>query len=460
MAIGLGLLAVFLFFYLVSVYKKEQADLSRATSYMLENAFKSAENQLLDRMIVQLRTNTWQFKDSAKAQVNIINHPTRNFFGDTLTAQNKYMGITQTAETFILQSNDTSRVHHNALNLRIAFQSDSFCLDTSFTDTTGDTKELVEAIFKKNLHAAKLDIRYQLIPDSNQRGSRDSMCYHDVFSGKKYFLIQDNNQAYLLRHMLPEIILSVFLFLAVWLAFHHVIESSRKRQEIFSMKEDFMRNMTHELKTPIATIGVSLEALQNFPAGKDESLRQEYFRIAENENRKLNVLVDRVLNISQTMDDSIGIPEPTDLSVLISEVVESFRMRAEHQKVQLTFEQPVNLGIIRINPQLVLMAMHNLIDNAIKYVQRESAQVKVSISETSKEMCISVWDNGQPIEPNYRDKIFEKFYRIPHGDIHNVKGHGLGLYIVSQLAHILGGRIVLRVANEGNEFTLCIPKNV
>ena len=459
MTISLVLLAAFLYFYLVSVYNTKKADLTRETGYLLENAFKTAENQLLDRMILELRASSWHHKDSTNTQVKIINHKAGFLTMDTFVTEHKMMGMAHTSEAYILESHDTQGLNKNSLKLRIAFQSDSFCLDTNLSGSSGNVRELVENIFKSKLQHSNLNISYRITSDSTMSGKKDKLSFLDAFSGQKYFLEPGDNQAYLLRLMLPEIALSVLLFIAVGFAFYHMIKAYRKRQEIFAMKEDFMRNMTHELKTPIATIGVSLEALQNFPAGKDESLRQEYFRIAENENRKLNLLVEKVLNISQTMDDSVGIPEPTDLVALVAEVIDNFQMRAEHNSVQISFKNHFNSGLIRINPQLVVMALHNLMDNAIKYIKHDNPRVHVQLSQGTQEVNISVSDNGQPIAPEFRDKIFEKFYRIPQGDVHDVKGHGLGLYIVSQLVKILGGRISLKVSEAGNEFILSIPKN-
>ncbi|MBK8956597.1 MAG: hypothetical protein IPM34_13720 [Saprospiraceae bacterium] len=292
-AISLILLAAFLSFYLRSVYQMEKNDLSREVKYLLENAFKTAENQVLDKMIFELKGSSWLHKDSTVKNLRIVNHQASFMTSDTFVTNKRVLGLARTSEALVLKTLGEEIPGDHSLNLKIEFQSDSFCLDTSLTSTPSEVIGLVENIFKDNLKNSQLHINYELTSDSSFDHQNEKSVYRDNFSGKKYFLIQGNNRTHLINQMLPEIVLSILLFLTVLFAFYHIISSYQKKQELFDMKEDFMRNMTHELKTPIATIGVTLEALQNFPAGQDESVRQEYFRIAETENQKLNALVEK-----------------------------------------------------------------------------------------------------------------------------------------------------------------------
>lgn len=458
-AISLLLLAAVLFFYLRSVYQLKKNDLNREVKYLLENAFKTAENQMLDKMIFEIKGSSWLHNDSSVRNLKIINHTSSFQTSDTIVTNKRMLGVTHASEALVLKTIDQENANDNSLNLKIEFQSDSFCLDTSLTGSPAAVIGLVEKIFKENLRNSRLNIKYQISSDTFLKHPNEDLAYKDIFSGKRYFLIQGNSQTYLFNQMIPEIVLSILLFLTVLLAFYHIISSHRKKQELYDMKEDFMRNMTHELKTPIATIGVTLEALQNFPAGNEESIRQEYFRIAESENQKLNALVEKVLSISQQMDESQTFQQKINLPLLVAEVIDSFKMRATQKGIQLNLESTIHSETIQVNQQILVMALHNLLDNAIKYVKGDSPTVDVLLTELSSKIQISVNDNGNPIEVEFKDKIFDKFYRIPRGDVHDVKGHGLGLYIVSQLMKTLKGEITLHTTSQGNQFILTLPKN-
>ncbi|MBK9108682.1 MAG: HAMP domain-containing histidine kinase [Saprospiraceae bacterium] len=458
MAISLILLAVFLSFYLWSVYQIEKNDLKREVNYLLENAFKTAENQMLDKMIFEMSGASWMHQDSVVKNIRIVNHHASFITSDTVFTKKKMLGVAQASETMVLKTLGQEISGDQSLSLKIEFQSDSFCLDTNMIGPPSAVIVLVDSIFKENLKNSQLSINYEISSDSALFHQKEKPAYRDNFSGKKYFLIQGKNQSYLINQMLPEIVLSILLFLTVLFAFYHIISSHQKEQELFDMKEDFMRNMTHELKTPIATIGVTLEALQNFPAGKDEAVRQEYFRIAESENQKLNALVEKVLSIAQHMDESQSFQQKLNLPMLVSDVMDSFKMRAAQKNVQLNLENAMYSETIQVNQQILVMVLHNLLDNAIKYVKSDAAVVAVLLAEYDSKIQISIRDNGSPIEAEFREKIFDKFYRIPSGDVHDVKGHGLGLYIVGQLVKTLKAEISLNVTPSGNEFVLKLPK--
>ncbi len=223
------------------------------------------------------------------------------------------------------------------------------------------------------------------------------------------------------------------------------------------MKQDFVRNMTHELKTPIATMGVALEAIQNFHAGQDENIKKEYFSIAESENKKLNAIVDKVISLSRLMDIKPQQQETVNIPQLIKEVVDSFHLRAEQTGCKIDFECEDIGMVVNTQPQNLNIILYNLIDNALKYTKTPSPKVVVLATLESNMLTISVMDNGKSIGEENKFLIFDQFYRIPRGDVHDEKGHGLGLYIVSQLVKSLHGTIKWIAIDEGNNFELKIP---
>ena len=455
--LSLVLLAAFLCYYLISLFHQQQNDLNKEVSYMFANAFKSAESKVFDKMIFEMKGVSWLNSDTTSKRIEIINHRTNAIAFDTSATFDK---AKKRVGKFVISSEEKINNISSPLNVKIEIKGDSLNLDTTKTifsaHLSSNFKE-VEKIFTENLRKSGLDINYAVTKDSSRVMKTENEGYKDVFSNQYYFVSAGNNFWYLIKRILPEIFLSVILYLALIFSFGNIIYASRKQKEWYNMKEDFMRNMTHELKTPIATIGVALEAIQNFHAGQDESVRQEYYRLAETENNKLNALVDKVLSISQNMDHTSEGLENVHVPTLVSEIIESFRLRADQNGVKLLLENCNMNNEVMIEAQNLVLALHNLIDNAIKYNKVADPAIVISISETKGRLLISVKDNGKSIETEYETKIFEKFYRIPKGDIHDVKGHGMGLYIVSHLIKSMNGSVRLLVSDNGNNFELNLP---
>ena len=454
---SLILLLAFLGYYMLSAFQQEKADLNKEVRYIFINAFKSAEAKVFDKMIFEMKGVSLLNRGATSAKVDIINHPSPDKAFDTCMTFEKSI---KTVSKLVLANEVRASNDPSPMSLKIEIKSDSHSIVGSKsilgTHISSNFSE-VEKIFTSSLKKSGLDIEYVITKDSSHILKAEREGYKDVFSNQYYFVSADNNFWYLIKRILPQILLSLFLFLALIFAFGNIIYSSKKQKEWYNAKEDFMRNMTHELKTPIATIGVALEAIQNFHAGQDESVRTEYYRIAESENNKLNTLVDKVLSISQNLDHTAEGLEVVHLPTLVAEIVESFRLRATQNRIRLRYESCIMTHDVQIESQNLVLALHNLIDNAIKYTKVADPSIVVSLTVKMGRFLISVKDNGKPIESEYKERIFDKFYRIPKGDVHDVKGHGLGLFIVSHLAKSMKGSVTLEAFADGNNFELNLP---
>lgn len=225
------------------------------------------------------------------------------------------------------------------------------------------------------------------------------------------------------------------------------------------MKSDLMSNITHELKTPIATVGVAIEALKNFNAIQDPQRTREYLDISQNELQRLSLLVDKVLKLSMFEKKDVELKQEVfDLGQVVDEVVSSLRLQTEKYRGQITVETSGSLQLRgdRLHLQSVVF---NLLDNALKY-SKENPSIRVQLTGREGEVELKVSDNGIGIPAGYLNKVFEKFFRVPTGDTHNAKGHGLGLSYVAQVVKQHGGTISLD-SHEGigSTFTIIIPKN-
>ncbi|MBK7231198.1 MAG: HAMP domain-containing histidine kinase [Saprospiraceae bacterium] len=333
-SISLILLGGFLAYYLRSTYLSEEKDFNKEVRYIFTNAFRTAESKTLDKMIFELKGVSWLGKENS-TNITVRNHKTEILTIDSVGLDKKSGGK---ATTIVIARNEVSDENPTEMRFKMDVRNDSIQLDSTYhlnSEKIGSNFTEIEKLFKENLQNSGLNIEYKIVKDSNSMDSMGSDVYKDVFTNEFYSIQTDQNQMFILKRILPEIVISILMYLVFIFAFVSIISSSRKQKELYTLQQDFVRNMTHELKTPIATMGVALEAIQNFHAGQDESVRQEYYRIAESENHKLNMLVDKVLSASQQMDAIGSKNERVNLNKLVADVLESFKWRAEQNGISV-----------------------------------------------------------------------------------------------------------------------------
>ena len=256
----------------------------------------------------------------------------------------------------------------------------------------------------------------------------------------------------------PQILGCLLLFSLVCFSFILVLNQNQKAQELLENKNNFINNMSHELKTPLSTVSVALEALEKFDLQNIEQ-RKSYFEIGKTEINKLNELVNKVLNISSS---NFGKQEKLkiELNEMLNTLIPNFEIRGKERGFgfeYFTFKDEI---WVESNAEILKSSIQNLFDNALKYCVSKNPIIKVSIYEENHYIIISVKDNGIGIEPKYQKQIFEQFYRIPEkNNSHTVKGHGLGLSIVKKGLESVGAEIELISNAEGNDFQIKIPKN-
>ena len=233
----------------------------------------------------------------------------------------------------------------------------------------------------------------------------------------------------------------------------------QQQRRLTELKNDFISNITHELKTPIATVSVAVEALRNFNALQDPGRTKEYLDISASELQRLSLLVDKVLKLSLFERQEIELKnESFDLRTLVEEILASMRLQFEKYKanVALTAEGDYRLRADKLHISSVVF---NLLDNALKY-SCLNPTIRVELGSDDERLVLSVTDNGPGIPHMYRERIFEKFFRVPTGDRHDVKGYGLGLSYVSYVVTRQGGTIhVDSQEGIGSRFTVKIPRN-
>lgn len=250
---------------------------------------------------------------------------------------------------------------------------------------------------------------------------------------------------------------AIILFMLIFFGFSiSVIFKQKKMSEI---RNDFINNMTHELKTPIATIGLSSETLMNLDPEKSKDKLLRYATIIYKENKRLESQVERVLNVANLDRNEIKLNRTIfDIHEIIEEAKENFEFnQLEELGGTITLELDARYSILNADQVHITNIVNNLLDNAIKYCTKKP-EIVVSTTNFKGKIILRFKDNGKGISRENLKYIFDKFYRVPTGNLHDVKGFGLGLFYVKTIIEELNGSIhVKSVLGKGSEFIINLP---
>ena len=262
----------------------------------------------------------------------------------------------------------------------------------------------------------------------------------------------------LIHHIVSEmsgvIITVLLLFVALILAFWYLFHTVSKMRTIEEMKDDFVSNMTHELKTPIAIAYSANDALLNYDTDSDPQKKVTYLNIANRQLKRLGELVENILAMSMERRKTMKFkPETILLRPFVEEIAAAQRMRGDKE---ITINVDVNEDVsIEADKTHLGHVLNNLIDNAIKY-----SGDSVTITISGNEKLISVTDNGIGIPAKFIPYLFNKFYRVPHGNRQDVRGYGIGLYYVKSILDKMGWDIEVKSKEgEGSVFTIKYGSN-
>jgi two-component system phosphate regulon sensor histidine kinase PhoR len=245
------------------------------------------------------------------------------------------------------------------------------------------------------------------------------------------------------------------LLLVLVFCFVYTIFSILKQKKVSEMKTDFINNMTHEFKTPVSTIMIASEALRDNEITQDKSRVARLANIIYEENERLGSHIERVLNIARIDKNDFKLDKrPLDVNEMISVVIDSMELKLQKCNAVTTLQLDAENAIISADELHFSNVIYNLIDNAIKY-SIGPPDITVSTLNKNGQVVIRVADKGVGMSRDQQTKIFEQFYRIPTGNLHDVKGFGLGLSYVNTVVKRLNGIISVRSEKEkGSEFEL------
>jgi signal transduction histidine kinase len=333
---------------------------------------------------------------------------------------------------------------------------------------TQDSLELksINTLLQKELIRKDLNINYGL---SFNVTEKDTVNYNDSIIqlsdlntiSKSSFLPKNstlkiyftNETKVILKRIFTGILISTLLVLAVISCLFYLLNIIKHQKQLAEVKNDLISNITHEFKTPIATISVALESIKSFNVIEDKEKTKTYLDMSNNQLSKLNVMVEKLLETATLDSESLELnKELTNISDLLTTIINKHQIQTETKTINFTTSNEEIIA--NIDEFHFENAINNVLDNALKY-GGEIISIHLTTHKNAFEIAVS--DNGNTITKATKDKVFEKFYRIPKGNTHDVKGFGIGLYYTKKIIERHQGTIQLDLDNKQTTFKISLP---
>jgi two-component system phosphate regulon sensor histidine kinase PhoR len=292
-----------------------------------------------------------------------------------------------------------------------------------------------------------------------EKGSAARLFVSDIFTSPEYLLLYfPNERQFLLTELWGMLLISIILIIVIVYSFTYTITTIFRQKKISEMKNDFINNMTHEFKTPISTISLACEALTDHTIERSPEFTENYINIILEENKRLATMAEKILQTAVIEKGQLNMKrENIDLHEIITDVIKNIRIQVEIKdgviRKQCKAANPVLLG----DKVHLTNLVYNLLDNANKYSPKKPV-ITVRTENTSNGIILTVEDHGIGISKGEQKKIFDKLYRVPTGNIQDVRGFGLGLSYVKAIVEEHHGRISLESEiNKGSKFKVFLP---
>lgn len=281
---------------------------------------------------------------------------------------------------------------------------------------------------------------------------------NDGFSRYQLYVDFPEERSYLLSTISQILILSAFFIFIIMMAFGVALYQILEQKKISEIKTDFINNMTHEFKTPIATINLALDAIKNPKIINDSEKVHRYINMIKEENRRMNTQVENVLKISKLENNQLNLTiDEVDIHDIIEETITHLHLVVDDRQGYIKTHFRAEKSIIKGDYFHLINVFMNMLDNAIKY-SINSPNIDVYTENESKYLIIKIADKGMGMSKNVQKHIFDKFYREQKGNIHDIKGHGLGLSYVKKMIELHQGKIIVESEKDkGSTFIVKLP---
>ena len=387
-------------------------------------------------------------REMATIEVNVITDDTSSTEQVAKRINSKQRVLTKVVEEMMLHEvRQANRVHPVVLDslLQQEFKNHGINIKYEFGiyDTQHNEFQVVRAENKEELKETSL--RASLFPNDIINNGLSLIVN---FPGKNRFLLEKVWLSLLVSLLFILIIISVFAY---------VVYKLIHQKKLADLKNDFINNMTHEFKTPIATVTLATEALSENTVQANSKMRDRYIEVIREESRRLSMQVEKVLQMASIEQKELTLnKKPAGINEMVSSAVERARFQVEEKKGQISANLSDDNIEVFADENHFSNAIFNLLDNAIKY-SSSAPVIGLKVELSNRTLKISVSDQGIGMSKDQQRQIFDKFYRVPTGNLHDVKGFGLGLNYVKYIVEAHHGEITLTsTPGEGSTFTIVL----
>jgi len=280
----------------------------------------------------------------------------------------------------------------------------------------------------------------------------------ELISRNQSISVQFQNNPLYIKLFIP-ISLSLAFTLILLFGFLFIIKNMMHHRNVSKMKSDFINNMTHEFKTPIASISLASDSIL-LPSIIHKQDKVEYFTgMIKKENKRMNRLVEKILQMARLENKELELDKTElDIHQILKPIIENIEMKLNGQG-QISFHKETENAFVFADQDHITSVIYNLIDNAIKYSSKP-IKIQVKSYQTKAMFCLSISDHGKGIDKKDLPHIFDRFYRIESGNVHNVKGYGLGLTYVKAIIEKHKGQVIVNSElGKGSIFEIRLPIN-
>lgn len=342
------------------------------------------------------------------------------------------------------------------------------------------TKEALDSILFLVLNSRGVDTRYEFgiyKPEGNQflvkksenyqkeliqKGYAFPLFQNDIYSSPEYLCIYfPQEKQFLLTELWGMLLISIILIIVIVYSFTYTIATIFRQKRLSEMKNDFINNMTHEFKTPVSTISLACEALSDKELRGSGELLDNYLSMIREENQRLSVMAEKILQTAVIEKGQLKMKkEKIDIHHIITDVIKNLKIQVEIKDGEIISNFGASRPLIEGDKVHVTNLFYNLLDNANKYSPKKPL-IRVTTDNVHNGIVIQIEDNGIGISKNEQKKIFDKLYRVPTGNIHDVRGFGLGLNYVKAIVEEHHGKITLESeVNKGTKFRIFLPYQI
>ena len=406
--------------------------------------------------------------------LNESNYSVPKIGGNILPIQNRFGSKSEFSDTLKKISSSKKSISEKRKDLfRIINKKLALNININLDKVLGENEviSLIEASLEK--HGIKNDFHYSITDENGllflsnfenidnsilERSTSYSVEFlnDDLFTEKRVFTLYILKLRWsIAKSFTPVLILSMVLILIILGTFIYSIRVIQNQKKNTRIKTDFINNMTHELKTPIATIGLACEALTDKNIKLDNTSQNRFLKTIKSENERLGKLVENVLESSVSVKASPELKlEVFNIEEVIKKAIKSIQLSYDTRNGKIKTDFLAQNKIIEADKLHITNVIHNLLDNSLKYSSK-SPLVTISTRDVIGGLIIRIKDNGIGIAKDNHKRIFEKLFRVPTGDLHNVKGFGLGLSYVKSIIDLHNGKIMVESKlGNGSTFTV------